>query len=152
MEGLPTEGKEGWGGGGGENFSTQRCNRSDGESKREQTRECMLFYTNTPLGRWKWLALEREVRLTPVGLPTMQVTLCLDVFFWTFETSRLPDLLCKHWFTSSVWNFCCSGADVPPGETYLVVTSEEKRLFSQARISCEKNEFNHTLLEDRLKS
>ena len=24
----------------------------------------------------------------------MQVTLCLDVFFWTFGTSRLPDLLC----------------------------------------------------------
>ena len=34
----------------------------------------------------------------------------------------------------------------------LVVRSEEKRLFSQARISCEKNEFNHTLLKERLKS
>ena len=34
----------------------------------------------------------------------------------------------------------------------LVVRSEEKRLFKQARISCEKNDFNHTLLEDRLKS
>ena len=53
IEGLPTEGKERWGGGGGgrENFFTQRCNRSDGESRREQTRECMIFYTNTPLGR-----------------------------------------------------------------------------------------------------
>ena len=34
----------------------------------------------------------------------------------------------------------------------LVVRSEEKRLFSQASISCEKNEFNHTLLKERLKS
>ena len=50
IEGLPTDGKEGFGGG-GEIFFPQRCNRSDGESKREQTRECMLFYTNTPLGR-----------------------------------------------------------------------------------------------------
>ena len=68
------------------------------------------------------------------------------------ESPRLPDLLCKHWFTSSVWNFCCWGADVPRGETYLEGRSEEKRLFSQARISCEKNEFNHTLLKERLKS
>ena len=67
------------------------------------------------------------------------------------EPPRLPDLLCKHWFTSSVWNFCCWGADVPPGETYLEGRSKEKRLFSQARISCEKNEFNHTLLKERLK-
>ena len=34
----------------------------------------------------------------------------------------------------------------------LVVRSEEKRLFKQARISCEKNELNHRLLEDRRKS
>ena len=34
----------------------------------------------------------------------------------------------------------------------LVVRSEEKRLFSQSSISCEKNEFNHTLLEYRLNS
>ena len=33
-----------------------------------------------------------------------------------------------------------------------MVRSEEKRLFKQGRISCEKNDFNHTLLEDRLKS
>ena len=33
---------------------------------------------------------------------------------FTFGTQWLPDLLCKHWFTSSVWNFCRWGADVPP--------------------------------------
>ena len=113
------EGKEGLGGGRGgggwrEKLFPQSCNRRDGESKREKTRKCMLFYTNNPLGGWKWLALEREVTLTPVGLPIMQVTLCLHVFFWTFGSSRLPDLLCKHWFTSSLWSFCGWGADVPP--------------------------------------
>ena len=85
IEALPTDNKEGLGGGGGgwrEKLFPQSCNRSDGESKREKTRKCMLFYTNNPLGGWKWLALEREVTLTPVGLPIMQVTLCLDVFFF----------------------------------------------------------------------
>ena len=33
---------------------------------------------------------------------------------FTFGTQWLPDLLCKHWFTSSGWNFCRWGADVPP--------------------------------------
>ena len=49
IEGLPTSGKVGWGG--GKNFFPQRCNRRDGERKRERTRECMLLYTNTPFGR-----------------------------------------------------------------------------------------------------
>ena len=45
IEGLLTDGKEGLGGG-EEKFFV----RSDGESKREQTQECILLYTNTPLG------------------------------------------------------------------------------------------------------
>ena len=36
-----------------------------------------------------------------------------------FGTPWLPDLLCKHWFTSSVWNFCRWVADVPSRETSL---------------------------------
>ena len=53
IEDLPTHGKMGWrgGGGGGEKIFSQRCNRRDGENKRGRTRECMLLYTNTPLGR-----------------------------------------------------------------------------------------------------
>ena len=47
IEDLPTHGKVGWGE--GKNFF--RSNRRDGESKRERTPECMLLYTNTPLGR-----------------------------------------------------------------------------------------------------
>ena len=38
---------------------------------------------------------------------------------FSFETAWLPDLLCKHWFTLSVWNFCRWVADVPPRETCL---------------------------------
>ena len=33
-------------------------------------------------------------------------------------------------FTSSVWNFFCWGADVPPGEMSLTARSEEKWLYS----------------------
>ena len=38
---------------------------------------------------------------------------------FAFGTPWLPDLLCKHWFTSSAWNFCRWVADVPPRETSL---------------------------------
>ena len=41
-------------------------------------------------------------------------------------------LLCKYWFTSSVWNFLRWGADIPPGVTSLAARSEKRRLFSQA--------------------
>ena len=44
---------------------------------------------------------------------------------FAFGTPWLQDLLCKHWFTSSVWNFCRWVADVPPREAAM---SEEKRL------------------------
>ena len=36
---------------------------------------------------------------------------------FVFVTPWLLDLLCKHWFASSVWNFCCWVADVPPYKT-----------------------------------
>ena len=37
---------------------------------------------------------------------------------FSFGTPWLSDLLCKHWFTSSVWNFYRWGADVLLGETF----------------------------------
>ena len=49
----------------------------------------------------------------------------LDKFI--FGTAWLPDLLCKHWFASTVWNFCSWVADVPPRET-------SKAMFSQAEL------------------
>ena len=51
----------------------------------------------------------------------------LDKFI--FGTPWLPDLLYKHWFASSVRNFCCWVADIPPRETSLAAKSEEKRMF-----------------------
>ena len=44
-------------------------------------------------------------------------------------SDRIPDR-----FTSSVWNFCRWVADVPPRETSPAAKSEEKRMFSQAKI------------------
>ena len=38
---------------------------------------------------------------------------------FAFETPWLPDLLCKHWLTSLVWNFCRWVADVPLRETSI---------------------------------
>ena len=63
---------------------------------------------------------------------------------FTFGTPRLPDLLSKHWFASSVWNFCRWVADVPPRETSPAAKSEEKRMFSQAK----QLEILVTVLED----
>ena len=54
----------------------------------------------------------------------------LDILI--FGTPSLQDLLCKHWFAWSVWNFCCWVADVPPREMSPVAKSEEKRMFLQA--------------------
>ena len=45
---------------------------------------------------------------------------------FAFGTPWLPDLLCKHWFMSSVWNFCRWVADVPPCETSLSGDEQEE--------------------------
>ena len=52
IEGLPTDGEEGWEGGGRENvFRRDVIAVMHGESNRERTRKCMLLYTNTPSWR-----------------------------------------------------------------------------------------------------
>ena len=51
---------------------------------------------------------------------------------FAFGSLWLPYLLRKHWFTSSVSNFCRWVADVPQRETSPAARNEEKRLFSQA--------------------
>ena len=58
---------------------------------------------------------------------------------FAFGTPWLPDLFFKHWFTSSVWNFCRRVADVPPRETSPKAKSEEKRMFSQATYVCSQS-------------
>ena len=52
-----------------------------------------------------------------------------QIYIWT---PWLSDLLCKHWFASSVWNFCRWVADVPLRETSPAAKGEEKRTFLQA--------------------
>ena len=53
-------------------------------------------------------------------------------WFFSSGTNKKIYLFCKHWFTSSVCNFCHWDADVPPCETSRAARCEEKRLFSQA--------------------
>ena len=43
-------------------------------------------------------------------------------------------IISKHWFASSVWNFCRWVADVPPRETSPAAKSTEKRMFLQAAV------------------
>ena len=74
---------------------------------------------------WRWLADKHNT------LPkSTRRHVKLDKFI--FGTPWLPNILCKHWFASSVWNFCLWVADFPPRETSLATKSEEKRMFLQA--------------------
>ena len=66
----------------------------------------------------------------------------VNLIKFAFGTPWLPDLLCKHGFTSSVWNFCRWVADVPPCETSQEARSEEKRMFSQAKLLSYQNHWN----------
>ena len=80
-EGLPTYGKEGRRRG-KHFFFAQRCN-CRGESKRGRMPEWIQLYAPL-IERWKWLPLEREVRLTRIGWPTMQrdnkdILHCIDI-------------------------------------------------------------------------
>ena len=53
----------------------------------------------------------------------------LDKFI--FGTPWLPDVSCKHWYVSSVWNFCLWVAEVPSRKTSPAAKREEKQMFSQ---------------------
>ena len=79
----------------------------------------------------------------------MQVTLCLDVFFGHLE---LHDYRIYYVYLTLIYVISMEFLLLRRRRPSLVVRSEEKRLFSQASISYEKNEFNHTLLEYRLNS
>ena len=79
-----------------------------------------------------WVLLELVGRWTQHITKINQKTRKLDKF--VFGIPWLPDLLCKHWFASSVWNFCRWVTDVPPRKTSPVAKSKEKRMFSQASL------------------
>ena len=59
-----------------------------------------------------WVLLELVGRWTQKLPKSTRRTVKLYKF--VFGTPWLPDFLCKHWFASSVWNFCHWVADVPP--------------------------------------
>ena len=42
---------------------------------------------------------------------------------------------CKHWFMSSVYNFCRWGANIPPGKLTRATRSKERQLLLQATLS-----------------
>ena len=81
-----------------------------------------------------WLLLKLVGRWTQHFTKIDQKTRKIGQIY--IKTPWLLDLLCEHWFASSVWNFCSWVADVPPRETFPAAKSEEKRMFSQATFLC----------------
>ena len=78
-----------------------------------------------------WVLLELVGRWTSTFPKSTIRPVKLDKFI--VGTPWLLDLLCKHWFVSSVWKFCRWVADdQAPRQTSPAAKSEEKRMFSQA--------------------
>ena len=79
---------------------------------------------------------------TTLNLKSTRRNVKLNKF--AFGTPWLRDLLSKHWFTSSVWNFCRWVADVPPRERRRpAVKSEEKRPFSWQSLLHRNHAYTH---------
>ena len=55
----------------------------------------------------------------------------LQIHIWN---PWLPDLLCKHWFVSSAWNFCHWVADVPLHETSQRWRARRNRCFRRLKL------------------
>ena len=90
---------------------------------------CGIYASLEEVFEFCWSSLADERNTLP---KSTRKHVKLDKF--VFGIPWLPDLLCKHWFASSVWNFCHWVADVPPRETSPVAKSKEKRMFSQASL------------------
>ena len=67
-----------------------------------------------------WFLLERIRRWPQHFTKIDQEKRKIEVKF-AFGTPWLPDLLWKHWFKSSVWNFCRWVEDIPHRETSLSI-------------------------------
>ena len=94
-----------------------------------------------------WVLLELIHRWTQHFSKIDQGNVKLNKF--AFGTPWLPDLLSKHWFTSSVWNFCRWITDVPPRETSL--SGDERGETSAVRRlpltrACKPTDLNKTAL------
>ena len=103
-----------------------KCKREDWISSKT-VNICGIYSSLEEAFEFCWSSLADEHNTLP---KSTRRHVKLDKF--VFGTPWLPDLLCKHWFASSVWNFCRWVADVPPCEMSPAVKSEEKRMFSQA--------------------
>ena len=86
-----------------------KCKGNESLTKRSIFVEYSLFKSSIA---FCWSSFADEHNTSPKS-----TTRHLKLNKFAFGTPWLPDLLCKHWFTSSVWNFCPWVADVPPRET-----------------------------------
>ena len=86
-----------------------KCKRDESTTIQSIFEECIYFFR-----RSIWVLLElvrgRTQNFTIIDWGNIKQNK------FTFGTPKLPDLLCKHWFTSSVWNFSGQGADIPSAE------------------------------------
>ena len=79
------------------------------------------------------------IKLTQRNIQFLEQIFC----FFVFGTPWPPDLLCKHWFTSSVWNFCLWVADVHPCENIPSGGEwRETAVFADYIYSLYRGEFN----------
>ena len=93
-----------------------------------------LYLWNIVLSRRSiWVLLELVHRWTQHFILPKLTRRKVKLNKFAFGTIWLPDLLSKHWFTSSVWNFRRWVADIPPHKTSPVAKSKEKQLLSQAK-------------------
>ena len=90
-----------------------KCKREESLTKQSMFVEYSLLSEDKAF-EFCWRLLADEHNSSP---KSTRRHIKLDKFI--FGTPWLPDLLCKHWFVSSVWNFCRWVADVPPRETSL---------------------------------
>ena len=94
-EGLPTDGKGGRKG--AKYVFAPRCNHL-GKRKRGRTRECLQLYAPL-IERWKWLPLEREVRLTRVRMSNYAARQPQKIVWKTYYSIDINNIMPWH----SVW-------------------------------------------------
>ena len=98
-----------------------KCKRRDYWINLWQNSQCLwnIVFSRRSI----WVLLELIGRWTWHFTKSTRRHIKLDKFI---GTQWLPYLLCKHWFASSLWNFCHWVADVPPCETSPAVKSARR--------------------------
>ena len=88
-----------------------------------------IVYSRTSI----WVLLELVRRWTQHFTQMKSTWRNLKLNKFTFGTLRLLDLLSKHWFASSVWNFCHWVQDVPLRKTSPAAKSMDKRMYRKLK-------------------